>query len=256
MVLRLPRFGIRSIFVAVTLTGALLAVYARLLWVYEQEKSALAKLGAKCAPFAPEVYWTSIAPAWLDGDAHREYRNSPSFNCYPDNDRVFDSPDGHFRVFTRVSSIAIRGDPEPSPLRDTDIDVIAQFRSLDTLDVSGTPIDDDGVKKISNCQKLIVLSLEATNVTDAGLRFLLPLDHLRDLRLQNTHVSDAGVRELATLTQLRVLDVSRNPGVTDRSISSLGQFAGLQYVNLSGTSVTAGAVHRLRTLRPRLVVNY
>jgi internalin A len=73
---------------------------------------------------------------------------------------------------------------------------LARFRSLESLDLTGTKVTDWGLKYLARLKRLQNLDLTGTKVTDAGLKRLAKLKELQKLDLTWTKVTDQGVENL------------------------------------------------------------
>jgi hypothetical protein len=96
---------------------------------------------------------------------------------------------------------------------------LAQFPSLDFLDLEGSPTNDAGLAPLARFRSLAQLNLKGTRISDRGLAHLERLPTLKFLDLTGTQITDAGMVHLARL-------------------------AGLTSLYLGGTAITdAGMIH-------------
>ena len=80
-----------------------------------------------------------------------------------------------------------------STFRDADVEHLAAFPKLETLELSGKGVTDVGLKALAKRTTLAKLTLVGVHgVTDNGLRELQPLTELRDLYVDGEQVTPAG----------------------------------------------------------------
>jgi internalin A len=121
---------------------------------------------------------------------------------------------------------------------------LANFKLLQTLDLSDNPINDADLKPLASLKQLQWLVLSYTQVTDAGMKELVALKQLRTLDLGHTKVTDAGMKEVAAFEQLRRLYL---PGtlVTDVGVKHISALSQLEILLLGDTQVTNACVKEL-----------
>jgi Leucine Rich repeat len=104
-------------------------------------------------------------------------------------------------------------------IRDSDIQVIDELRSLRRLNLNRSRLSDWGrqdpglltdatLRRIGRLDQLIELNLGFHRITDAGLKSLEGLDHLENLGLCDTEITDEGLEPLKALKGLKSLDLS------------------------------------------------
>ncbi|MDA7978196.1 MAG: hypothetical protein MPJ50_05430 [Pirellulales bacterium] len=93
---------------------------------------------------------------------------------------------------------------------DEQLECLAQFPSLEELDLSDSWITDQGLAKLQMCQGLTQLDLSDTRISDAGLPQLKELSQLQSLVLSGTRVSPDGIASLRSLPHLEDLGIPRN----------------------------------------------
>ena len=107
-------------------------------------------------------------------------------------------------VFNRIVGVHLDG----TNATDSDLQFLAGWENLQTLDLDGTAISDVGLERIGRLTKLRHLSLRDTNVSDGGLKHLESLNDLEELYISGTEVSRAGVaRLMKKLPNCRFSDV-------------------------------------------------
>jgi hypothetical protein len=165
----------------------------------------------------------------------------------------FDSPAGHWKVFTRVSTIALDGG-ETGVFSKNDFRYLAQLDCLEVVSLQSVILSDDDLAFLDGLPRLTALALDATTVSDKGIVRLQNCTGLHCLDLNHTRISDVGVRALKSLTELRELSLCEDPAVTDSSIDTILQFPRLEEFYCAGSGITPSGVERLRRLRPSLGV--
>ena len=104
--------------------------------------------------------------------------------------------------------------------------------SIDTLMCDGNQIRFDGIKSLckslSVCPLMSVLSLEANRLRDDSiieLSSVLRYTKMEKLCLHENEITDAGIEVLSVairnLPTMRILDLRRNPHLTDKSVDTL-----------------------------------
>ena len=167
------RFGLRTIFVVVTLLCVALAIT---LHHFRARRAAIGAIDELGGGYGVEL----VGPAWLRqlvGDdkyfyeAHRISLGRP------------DTPYKAERPFNDEELAGI-------------IDHINVFTGAKTLDLTRSPITDDGLRCLSRVRDLERLYLGDTAITDAGLANLEPLVSLKRVWLIGTKVTEQGVAKL------------------------------------------------------------
>lgn len=107
-----------------------------------------------------------------------------------------------------ASSTRIRRLPFGTPFTDEFVTIIAEFRELELLDLSGTAVTDKGLIALIRLPRLYGLGLSGTTVTGSGLLALKQLPALGTIDLRNTRFDEGGLDALSQLPKLRVLMIS------------------------------------------------
>jgi len=87
------------------------------------------------------------------------------------------------------------------PVKDSDLNKISKFESLQNLDLNFTDITGSGLKDLSGLKSLKSLSLSGTKVTLAQVRPLISLKSLEELTIWNTSFSEKDIQELKKLNK-------------------------------------------------------
>lgn len=113
---------------------------------------------------------------------------------------------------------------------------------LRSIDLSRTRLSSAGVQAVAvKYPTLEVVLLDDVALDLAAVTALAPLQKLTDLSLSSCGLDDASAAPLSGLKQLRVLNLSRNPALTDKLIQAFGTAAELRTLNVSGTQFTGVA---------------
>lgn len=105
-------------------------------------------------------------------------------------------------------------------------------------------IGDGAVERLANVDSLAVLSLSGAEITDNAGLSLAKMSSLVSLNLSQTKISSAVINSLAALTKLKSLNLSETT-IDDRSITTLNQLPSLSDLNLSKTAITDQGLSRL-----------
>ncbi len=123
---------------------------------------------------------------------------------------------------------------------------------LSRLSFWGNPgITDAGLRSLRNLTNLKHLDLNGTRTTDEGLASLAGLTKLEYLNFMCTTVTGAGFAHLERLANLRSFDVAYAKQIGDDSLLEMRRFVNLEWLCLSGTSITDEGLSHLGDL-PRL----
>jgi hypothetical protein len=114
----------------------------------------------------------------------------------------------------KTGHLTVSVDLSRTAAADSDLKVIAKFRSLGILNLSGTKVTDAGLADLSSLKDIGALDLSETAITNSGLKHIAGLHSLIALGLHGTKVTDAGLIHLAALKNLRFLALFRT-AVTD-----------------------------------------
>lgn len=125
------------------------------------------------------------------------------------------------------------------------------------LDFAKTRLTDMQLQRLARhtgADAVRSMHLQNNGITDHGARELARLTNLNYLKLNECLITDEGVKELCNLRNLEGLTVY-SPYFTDRCFSHLRDLPGLRQLDISGGTVTEGAIRRFREDRPLCTVN-
>jgi Leucine-rich repeat (LRR) protein len=161
-------------------------------------------------------------------------------------------------------------------IKNDDLKLLPLLPKLRTFWVADTSIGDEGLKHLSECKSLENVTVGDSAVTDKGIKYLLALPNLKSLSasytgltdkalehigqmkqltrlsLSVTRISDKGIVHLRGLEKLEMLLVDGCRGVTDESLDSLPP--NLRFASFLGTEVTPEAKNKLKSARPKCIV--
>jgi Leucine-rich repeat (LRR) protein len=127
---------------------------------------------------------------------------------------------------------------------DDDVPVIAEFKELEELDLSGTAITNKGFQALTACTKLKVLKLTRTSVSFAGITGMDNLTALTRLEAEITPVDDEGVKVIGQLPALETAYLSATK-ITGKELVALSACKNLKYLSLNGTVTTDSGLLQL-----------
>ena len=87
------------------------------------------------------------------------------------------------------------------PVKDTDLNKISQFESLQNLDLNFTDINGSGLKELSGLKSLKSLSLSGTKVNLLQVKSVVSLKSLELLTIWNTSFTEKDIQELKKLNK-------------------------------------------------------
>lgn len=142
----------------------------------------------------------------------------------------------------------------PEAIADDGLAHVANLTQLEALDLSGTKITDEGLVHLQRLRKLRVLDLSGTEITDAGLTHLRGLRQLEALNLGETRVTDEGLAKLKPLTRLELLNLF-GTAVGDEGLRHLEDLPNLKYLDAFASRATYVGEKRLREALPNVAVH-
>lgn len=99
------------------------------------------------------------------------------------------------------------------PIKDTDLNKISQFESLQNLDLNFTDITGSGLKELSGLKSLKSLSLSGTKVNLLKVKSVISLKSLEVLTIWNTSFSEKDIQELKKLNKkIKILTGYKDDG--------------------------------------------
>lgn len=175
---------------------------------------------------------------------------------------------------------------------DGTLGIVSGLTQLESLDLTNTLVTENGLEGLIPLTKIRHLALGQSRVPESAmemLRFLNTLESLdlsgprgaqrRTEKAKSTSLAEPLVRAMAELHGLRTLKLGHTtvgaedlrklgpklgkveklglegcPQVNDDAARALGEWAGLRYLDLQDTAVSAGAVDALKKARPGLKV--
>ena len=215
-----PRqFGLRWIFVIMTVCGLLLAPYVWRFAQLRKQQNALQKLGA----YQEQV---TLVDGWV---------RRIDFGYYP----------------------AASGDVADAPNISELIIYLSGLPALEECDLTQAGLDPKGFQALGKVKTLRQLNLAATNLGDQELAHLASLVDLESLKVSQTRITDVGLQHLDSMTKLRELDLNAAsptyettyPQITDRGISKLSSLGQLEVLKLRQSFITDAAIDDLAALQ-------
>ncbi|MBC8351579.1 MAG: DUF1570 domain-containing protein [Planctomycetes bacterium] len=128
---------------------------------------------------------------------------------------------------------------------------LADFSSLQWLDLSFTQTTDAGIAHIARAIDLRRLNLEGTAIADKSLEIVSRFALLEELDLSGTKITDAGVAHLSRLKKLKVLWLT-GTDVSDTGLDGLRELSHLEFLEVGQTNVTADGLAALKAKLPQL----
>jgi hypothetical protein len=168
---------------------------------------------------------------------------------------------------------------EHTPLDDSYIKVINQFRSMSRLELTRQYITDKGLTTLGPLEDLQSIKCAFCSIRGPGLAALAKFKKLRqlsvnfgstdpnrlqslaklqsvcDLSMRVAKLTDTSLAEIGKMGSLESLDIKNNPRVTNAGIKNLSRLKHLTHLNVFGTKVTADGLLALKQL-PLREVNF
>lgn len=159
---------------------------------------------------------------------------------------------------TGLKSLALGG----TKITSNAASAIRRLSRLKYLDLHSTRIDDEAMTAIAALPELETLGLHGTEVTDVGLTTLSNSSSLKAIYVGRTRITDRGVAELCKLKDLRALNLLAGdpqfrgdqpaPVITDKVVDSLATRPSLEFLDLSGATLTDVGLERMAATLPNL----
>jgi hypothetical protein len=233
--LRLPRFGLRALFVFAILFCLLFGWIGRNLYRMRQEDAAIETLKRAGASvyvrtgggvgIHPDLPWLSLWTPRADRDdlPSLPARATGLAGPYP------------------VRMVDLKSEHTDDPLQDEALAALATFPEIEFVHLEGAAFDDDSLAFAARLPKLISLILSRTKITGEGLAILSRSQALAHLSLDDVYDNSdlvAGLSSLPRLTsiQLRQQSVSREDMATIAAMPDLRRLA-ITHVTLEGDDV-------------------
>lgn len=134
-----------------------------------------------------------------------------------------------------------------STVQDADLQYVAKFPELQSLNLYDTRVTDAGLLQLQGLAHLDSLILSGTRITDAGLAHLRPLNKLVLLNLSSTRIAGIGLESLKSLGNLESLNLSLTQ-ITDAGLAHLRGLTKLTTLSLYDTDVNAAALAALKQM--------
>ena len=138
-----------------------------------------------------------------------------------------------------------------APVTTEQLKVIADFDSIQWLQLSGTRIDDSAGKLVGGLKNLDQLFVDGTAVGDAFVAELGDLKKLTELDLANTQITDKSLDLIGRFSNLKALYLTKTK-ITDEGLAKLAALTQLEYLEVTGTKVTQAGLNRLKAKLPKL----
>jgi len=250
--------------------GNVIAVHLRASWVSDGELLELARL--------PKLARLDLSRTRISDKGLAYLRTAPSLRdvnlAYAE--RIGDPAHAVVKEWKKLEKLSLRG----TVVADETAAAAASLPLLETLDLGDSIVGDVGVEALAAAPKLKQLSLGNVRMSDVGYQSLRQLTRLAVLDLSggrhrgNNTLSERSVQAVASLRQLRVLKLGHLkfparsfaqfagmvnleelgleycPEVNDEALKVLEGWKSLRRVDLTGSSVTAAGVEKLRAARP------
>jgi internalin A len=143
-----------------------------------------------------------------------------------------------------VTAVRLRG----AFVADSDLDRLAAFEQLETLDLSHTRVTDLGLLRLKDLRNVRELNLfYAELVTDEGLAAVKTWPRIERLNFRGTKVTDNTLALLAGKESIRALDLGFAE-VTDSGLQHLVKLKGLRELAIGGNKMTEVGLEVLRAL--------
>ncbi len=135
-------------------------------------------------------------------------------------------------------------------LTDGDLACLSGLYKLRSLTLKGGKITGRGLRYLTSLQRLCDLDLGGSPLDQKWISELTHLGALEELNLYDTQLNCQGLLALTRLPRLKTLNIADNHDIDDQCVMTLKGFRTLKVLVLSGTSISANGVHRLKELLP------
>jgi hypothetical protein len=133
-------------------------------------------------------------------------------------------------------------------IRGQDLEALSGLR-YKRLSLNQCLVTDDEFTRLKPFSGLKQFDAQGTALGDKALQHLAQFQDLQDIDVRWTKVTDRGIPHLTRLRKLRTAILINTP-ITDRSVASLQSMKQLRYLFVHGTSITPKGVAELRLALP------
>ncbi|WP_425397741.1 leucine-rich repeat domain-containing protein [Aeoliella sp.] len=239
----LPKFGMRTLLVLVTLVAVVLGTFGSELMRARRQSRVLEEI-EQAGKFGTNVACAYQLGLLGDGALAQGICQwiHPHFGCRLQRLSL---------NFTNHLSFSNRHTEEGQRIQgDVDLIGLSTFRDLEELQLSQADLGDESLQAITSLKKLRRLSLIDCRLPENSVRELAKLPNLRSLQLRYCSVTDEALAGLERMTELRELNLSENP-FSDASAERLTNLEKLTTLNLAGVKVSGATMEKLSSL-PKL----
>jgi Leucine-rich repeat (LRR) protein len=127
---------------------------------------------------------------------------------------------------------------------------------LKIIQATNSQIGYQGFLQFRDFTQLQEINASSASVTDASLEGLKGLRDLRVVRLAGNLISDEGLRNLVAASDLELLDISKQPGISDNTLKRLRNFKKLSKLNIENTACSLQGVQDLKKALPSCEIQF
>ncbi|MCA9801115.1 MAG: protein kinase [Cyanobacteria bacterium HKST-UBA02] len=126
-----------------------------------------------------------------------------------------------------IYSVIINGDP----ITARGLAAIADCGIVD-LKITNVKVGDEAVPVLASMKDLRALDMMGTNITSGGIKDLLSRTSLDELHIGGDLVDDSAIQAVASTPSLKGLEISKAPGVSEKSLTKLAALPELRILGL------------------------
>jgi Leucine-rich repeat (LRR) protein len=127
---------------------------------------------------------------------------------------------------------------------------------LKIIQASNSQFGYQGFVQLRDFPQLQEINASSASVTDASLEGLKGLRQLRIVRIAGNLISDEGLRNLSSASDLELLDLSQQPGISDKTLKRLKNFKKLGRLNIDNTACSLQGVQDLKKTLPDCEIQF
>ena len=131
-------------------------------------------------------------------------------------------------------------------------DILAQFRSVERLDLPNVNLSADSAARLASLPKLSFLNLPAAKLPLEAVKQISRSRSLEQFRCPESTLDDKSLMSLSALSNLTAVDLSDCSSISNKSIPYLSACRRLKFLKLAGESIdddTLKAISGIKSLR-------
>jgi hypothetical protein len=127
---------------------------------------------------------------------------------------------------------------------------LERLPGLRAIEIHSDRVTDTGIAQLAALANLEQLFVYDSAITDDGIKSVSSLPRLKQVFFMKAPLTDASMESFANMAQLEAIGVS-SPAITDRGLAQLSPLTNLHQLNLVGTGTTDEGLRALGEALPK-----